>query len=52
MPTLTPEDWQDGIDWLGLAQYAIPVAVAVLVALVWVLESLFAEGESREQIRL
>jgi len=43
MPTLKPEDWQDGIDWLGLAQYAIPVAVAVLVALVWVLESLFAE---------
>lgn len=45
MPTLTPEDWQEPIDWLDVAAHAIPVAVAVLVVVVWILETLFAEGE-------
>ena len=44
MPTLDPDRWRyDPIDWMDFAAHAIPVAVFVLVVVVWILETLFAK---------
>ena len=41
MPTLAPDDWQEPIDWLDVIAHALPVAVFLLVVLVYVLETKF-----------
>jgi len=48
MPTLKPEDWQEPEgDWTPeqLFWFAVGnVILAAIIAVVWVLESMFAEG--------